>query len=141
MTRRHITGHAQHQDGRRFGAGFSLVEVTVAIAVVALVVVATSVLLQRLPVGGREVRDQDLALKIASEEVEILRAGGYDALPVSGSFSHPQLGSLREGAASLVIDDSNAKTKQVAVTVSWQGAVGARAVSLTTLVSQNSGLP
>lgn len=122
-------------------AGFSLVEVVVAVAVIGMMIVTTSVLLQRLPVSGREVRDQDLALKIARNEVEILRAGGYDALPADGSFTDPLLDSLASGAASVAVSDYNDKTKQVVVSVSWQGALAARSVSLTTLMTQNSTLP
>jgi len=123
-------------------SGFSLVEVTVAIGVIALMIVATAVLLQRLPVSGREVRDQDLALKIAREEVELLRAGGYASLPASGSFTHPLLASLASSTALLAIADYNEDTKQVTATVSWRGAsVVMRSVSLTTLIAEDSGLP
>lgn len=125
----------------RTAQGFSLVEVTIAVAVMGLVIVATSILLQRLPVSGREVRDQDLALKIVRNEVEILRAAGYDALPVSGPFSDTLLSSFASSTASVSISDFNDKTKLADVTVSWEGAVGTtRSVSLTTLITQNSAL-
>lgn len=122
--------------------GFSLVEVTVAIALIALMIVTTSVLLQRLPVGGREVRDQDIALKIARTQVETLRAGGYDAVPTSGSFANPLLSSLASSTALLAVSDYNSDVKQVDVTVSWRGANAVmRSVSLTTLIVSESGLP
>ncbi len=125
----------------RTARGFSLLEVVIAIAIIAVAVVAASAVFQRVPVNGREVRDQDLALKIARNEVEMLRGSGYGALPASGPFSNPLLSSLRSGAGAVAVTDLNAKTKQVAVTVSWQGADSAgRSISLTTLVTQNSGL-
>lgn len=120
--------------------GFSLVEVTVAIAVIGLMIVATSSLLQRLPVSGREVRDQDLALKIAHNELEVLRAAGYGSLPASGPFTDSLLSSLSFGAGSVTVSDFDAKTKQAVVDVSWVGAGGARSVSLTTLVTDGGGL-
>lgn len=121
--------------------GFSLIEVTIAIAIIGIMIVATGTLLQRIPINGREVRDQDLALKITRNELEILRASGYAALPASGSFTDALLSSLTSGSAALAITDFNAKTKRVKVSVSWQGAgVVARSVSLTTLITQDSGL-
>ena len=121
--------------------GFSLLEVTVAVAVVGTIIVATSVLLQRLPVSGREVRDQDLALKIARNEIEILRAAGYASLPENGPFSDALLGSFASSTASVSIADFNEKTRRVDVIVSWGGTGGTtRSVSLTTLITQNSAL-
>ena len=125
-----------------YARGFSLVEVTIAIAVVGLMVVTTSILLQRLPVSGREVRDQDLALRIARDKIETLRAAGYGALPPSGAFNNTLLGSLASSTASVTFTDFNAKTKQVNVSVSWEGdGAVTRSVSLTTLITENSTLP
>lgn len=122
--------------------GFSLIEVTIAIAIIGTMIVSTSALLQRLPVSGREVRDQDVALKIARNEIESLRAGGYDSLPASGSFTNPLLSSLMAGAASVTIAVYDTKTKRADITVSWTGTGGTtRTVSLTTLITQTSGLP
>ena len=121
--------------------GFSLIEVTVGVGIVALMILSTSLMLQRLPVSGRETRDTDLALKIAREEIELLRAGGYDALPVSGSFTHSLLTSLTSGAGALLLSDYNASAKEVVVTVSWSGAASPRSVSLTTLIVEHSEFP
>lgn len=121
--------------------GFSLIEVMVAIAIIGVMIIATSALLLRLPINGREVRDQDIALKIAQSEIETLRAGGYDALPVSGSFTNPLLSSLAASSAAVTITVYDAKTKRADVAVSWTGTGSAtRTVSLTTLITQNSGL-
>lgn len=122
--------------------GFSLVEVTVAIAIIGITVVATAAMLERLPVSGREVRDQDVALRIARTEIETLRAAGYDALPASGPFNDALLGSLASGSAYVTITTVDAKTRRVDVLVSWKGDnLADRSLSLTTLVTQNSGMP
>lgn len=119
--------------------GFSLIEVTVAIAIIGIVTVATGALMQRLPINGREVRDQDIAVKIVRNEIENLRGLGYAALPSSGSFSDPLLASLASSTASITISNFNAKTKQADVRVSWQGAgTTTRSVSLTTLITEGS---
>jgi len=122
--------------------GFSLIEVTVAIGIIGVMILSTSIFLQRLPVSGREVRDQDIALRIARNEVEVLRATGYDSLPASGPFSNSLLSSLASGTGIATVTTYDAKTKKVDVVVSWTGTRAiARSVSLTTLVAQNSGLP
>jgi len=121
--------------------GFSLVETTIAIGIVGMIIVAMSVLLGRIPVDGREVRDQDVALRVAQSEIETLRAGGYDALPANGPFTNPLLDSLTAGTASVTIADFDTETKQADVNVSWQGTGGAtRQVTLTTLITQRNGL-
>lgn len=125
----------------RWTRGFSLIEVTVAVAIIAVTMVATSVLLGRIPVDGRGVRDQDLALKIAQDEVELLRTNGYAALPANGPFANVLLSALPRGTDSVIVTVASAKTKQVDVTVAWQASDGAtRQITLTTLITQNSGL-
>jgi len=121
--------------------GFSLIEVTVAIAIIGMMIVATGVLFQRIPINGREVRDQDLALKIAHTEIEILRASGYAALPASGSFTDTLLGSLASSTATVTITDFDVKTKQADVSIFWRGAdLSTRSITLTTLITENSTL-
>ncbi|HCR52432.1 TPA: hypothetical protein DIV48_02165 [Candidatus Kaiserbacteria bacterium] len=121
--------------------GFSLIEVTVATAIIGLMIVATSVLLERIPINGREVRDQDLALKIVRGEIERLRAGGYAALPPDGPFEDTLLASLASSTSSLTSTAFNDDTKRVDVGVSWRGAgLVTRTVSLTTLITEDSGL-
>lgn len=121
--------------------GFSLIETIIAIGIIGVMIVAAGALLQRIPIDGREVRDQDLALKIARNEIEVLRGAGYDALPVSGSFTDPLLSSLSGGVGSVTIAVYNTKTKRADVSVSWVGTgSAARSLTLTTLITQNSGL-
>lgn len=82
-----------------------------------------------------------VAFRIANSALSELRAGGYAALPASGTFSDQQLADIPQGQASTTVTDWNAKTKQVMTGVSWQGADGkTHYVSLTTLVTQTGGL-
>lgn len=121
--------------------GFSLIEAVIAIAIIGIMTVAVGALLQRLPINGREVRDQDVAIRIARNKVESLRAAGYAALPASGAFTDMLLSSLASSSASLTISSFNAKTKQADVVVSWRGVgTTTRTVSLTTLITENSEL-
>ncbi len=122
--------------------GFSLIETIVAIAIVGLLTVGTTTLLNRITVNTREIHNQDIALKITQHQLEILRMGGYDALPTSGSFSNSRLSTLPSGTASHTLSSVNSKTKQVTVSVYWVDTTNTpRSISLTTLISQNAGLP
>ena len=127
---------------RYAAGGYSLIEVLFALALVGTMIIATSAMLVRVSVESREARDQDLALRIAKNEIEVLRAGGYAALPESGSVGNTMLASLASSSASVAITDFNAETKQAVVAVSWRGADEVvRSVSLATLVTKTCGLP
>lgn len=89
----------------------------------------------------RDATYENAAFRIADNKLDELRAGGYAALPVSGSFSDPALAALPQGVASTSITNLNAKTKRVSAGVSWQGADGlAKFVSLATFITESGGL-
>lgn len=87
---------------------------------------------------NRDVKNKDLALRIAQSQIENLRSLGYAALPTSTSFTDAQLSSLPNGQALMAISQYNDETKQAVVTVSWQepGAKSSHNVSLSTLINQ-----
>ena len=87
-------------------------------------------------------KDQEIALRVANNKMEELRAGGYTALPASGSFSDSQLNALSSSTAAMAITDFNATTKEVLITIQWREAVGtsAKNISLTTLITKTGGL-
>lgn len=121
--------------------GFSLIEVIIAIGVIAAVVGLYTATLKTFSVT-RNASHGGVALRIAERELESLRASGYAAVPASGSFSDAQLATLSESASgTLTVSNLNASTKQVVVTVAWEDpAGGARSVSLATLITQTGGL-
>ena len=117
--------------------GFILLEVVISLAIIAVFfilfqVAATTAIL------NRDVKHQDLALRIAQSQIENLRSLGYAALPTSSSFTDAQLSLLPNGQASTTISQYNDKTKQAIVTVSWQesGSKNSHNVSLSTLISE-----
>ena len=121
--------------------GFSLVEIVVSIGIVGVTLLALGALVHTAPLA-RMTHDKDIALAVASDELEGLRSGGYAALPPSGSFSNVLLSTLPASAGTLTVSAYNAKTKQVDVSVSWQDAGQApQTVSLTTLITEIGGLP
>ena len=97
----------------------------------------------RAGILARVSSNQGIALAIVRNELEILRAGGYDALPSSGSFSNELLNSLPGSAvATRVVTAYNAQTKQVSVSVEWRdaGSPASSTVSLQTLITETGGI-
>lgn len=125
---------------RRTSAGFTLTETLVALFIMSVAVVFVALLIGTIKTT-RDAKYENSAFRIADSKLDELRAGGYAALPASGSFSDPELANMPQGAASTSITDWNAKTKQVVVGVSWQSQGGlTRFVSLTTLITDFGGL-
>lgn len=123
--------------------GFTLIEVIVSLFVMgALLLLLQAVIGSGVPV--RISKNQGIALAIARNELESVRAGGYAALPSSGFFSDSLAGTLPQAATTtLTVSAYNAKTKQVIVSVTWRdpGSAASSTVSLATLITQTGGLP
>ncbi len=129
----------------RHTRGFSFIEAIVSIALLGVILIASSAIVRGVPLM-QDARDQQIALTIAQSELDALRALGYAALPASGSFTDPTLSALASSTATMTIATStsfgfDAKIKRVDVTVSWLARDAARhSVLLTTLVTQIGGL-
>lgn len=123
--------------------GFSLIEVTVSIFIVGVMLLLLQALLQ----SGALIRmskHQSIALSIAQNKLESLRADGYTTLPSSGTFSDSLISTLPIAATTtLTVSVYNAETKQVSVSVVWQdpGSAASSTVSLSTLITETGGLP
>lgn len=138
---REFTQH-QNASAKRFGAGFSFIEVIVAIFIMSVMLLLLQAVVQS-NVLVRNAKNQGIALAIARNELEGLRIGGYAALPQSGSFSDTLLSSLPVAATTTrTISTYNAKTKQVTVSVIWldPGTLASSTVSLSTLITETGGL-
>lgn len=123
--------------------GFSLVEVVVSIFIIGVMLFMLQAIIHSSALV-RMAKNQGIALSIARNKLEGLRAGGYTNLPTSGSFSDSLVDTLPQAATTtLVVSDYNVKTKQVSVSVVWkdQGTVASTTVSLSTLIAQTGGLP
>ena len=118
-----------------------MVEVFITIFIIGMVLVLYIAAVNTIRLV-KTVKDQGMALRIAGNKMEELRAGSYDNLPSSGSFSDSQLASLPNGSATMSITDFHTSTKQVLVTVEWRepSHQSARNVSLTTLITKTGGL-
>jgi prepilin-type N-terminal cleavage/methylation domain-containing protein len=121
--------------------GFSLLEVVVTVFIAGLILLVYQAS-SNIILLSRNAKNQEIALVIANNKIEELRAGGYGALPVSGSFSDSQLSLLPGGFGELVVNDFATNTKEVIATVYWQnnGGNGQMEVSVPTLMASGGGL-
>jgi prepilin-type N-terminal cleavage/methylation domain-containing protein len=119
--------------------GFTLIEVLLSIFIVATLValLAASINFVNL---SRDAKFEDIALRIASQKLEAIRAAGYDNATSSGPFSDSLLSTLPTGSASSTVTTYNAKTKRIDVTVMWKGLKIYRSESVTTLITQVGGV-
>ncbi len=123
--------------------GFSLIEVIVSIFIMGVMLLLLQAVL-RAGTLTQTSKNQGIALSIARNELEILRTGGYSALPPSGSFADSLLNTLPGVATTtLAVSAYNARTAQVTASVIWMdpGSTASSTVSLETLITQTGGLP
>ncbi len=120
--------------------GFTLIETLIALGIVIAMLYSLAALV-RLSALQDTARFEELALTIASSNLEELRAGGYAALPTSGTLSDGRLASLPSGAGTITVEDGENDTKEITVEVSWitRGGV-TREIVLSTIIAENGGL-
>lgn len=82
---------------------------------------------------------QSVAARIATKEVENLRQTTYASLPLSGSFSDPDLSKLPSGSTNLTISSylTSADIKQATITVNWIQNGAVKQIILNTLIYKN----
>lgn len=120
--------------------GFTLVETVVTLFILAIAIVIFAIATGILH-DTRDIRYENIALRVAQTKIDELRAIGYDALPPDGTFTDPLLSTVPFGAASSSSVTYNPKMKQISVGVSWLDRTGAtRSVTLVTLLTDVGGL-
>jgi len=122
-------------------SGFSLLEVFITLMIVGFALVLFQTALGKAKLV-QYAKNQEIALRVASNKIEELRSGGYSALPTTGSFSDAQLNDLPNSSANMAITDFNDDTKQIIITIQWQdpASFSLKTVSLATLVTKTGGL-
>lgn len=118
--------------------GFSLIEIVVSLFIVSVMFGVFQVAISTSQVN-RVVKNQEMALRGATTELEKLRALGFAALPGSGSFSNTAIDGLPAGhQATRTITTINAKTRQVVTIVSWKepGRTTTSSIQLTTFITE-----
>ena len=123
--------------------GFSLVEIVVSVFILSVMLLMLQAVI-RSSVLVRISKNQGIALSIARNKIENVRADGYTMIPSNGSFADSLMSTLpRAATTTITINTYNAKTKQVTVSVIWldPGTTASSTVSLLTLITQTGGLP
>ncbi|OGG68682.1 hypothetical protein A3E65_01670 [Candidatus Kaiserbacteria bacterium RIFCSPHIGHO2_12_FULL_56_13] len=122
--------------------GFSYIELIVTLALVGVILTVFLALLSPLPLA-RVAEHRSIALAVAENELDALRAAGYGVLPESGSWSAPELALLPSGAGTRTVTDYNDTTKQVVVNVTWSEIESTTpySITLSTLITIVGGIP
>jgi len=117
--------------------GFSIIEVIISVFIIGVMLVVYGRLNDTVSVN-QEVEHQEVALRIARNQIEVLRAVPYNSLPATGAFTDPMLAQLPQGSAGVSNTAFNDGIKNITVTVSWTDISDStsRSVSLATLISQ-----
>ena len=122
---------------KKFKLGFSLVEILLSIFIIIALI---SVLLTTSASYYQTHRSnlQQLAMSIASKQMETLRNTAFASLPSSGSFTDSDLSKLPQGTATQTLTNyqSSTKIKLVTIKVSWTESQVTKNAQLETLISE-----
>lgn len=117
--------------------GFLIIEVVISVFIVGVMLLVYAAASNTMALN-RTAKNQQLAYRIANNEMERLRSLSYASLPASGTFTDTLLSTLPSSTAIRTVADYNASTKQVTTVVTWRdpGSSVTRNVTLTTLINQ-----
>lgn len=121
----------------KFKEGFTLVEILLSLfvimAIVSIILVVSSTYLH-----SRRSSLQAIATGIASRDIENLRLADFNSVQ-TGNITDSELSLLPSSSAARTVAnfETNAKIKQVTVTVGWIEKGLAQEIKLDTLISQN----
>ncbi len=122
---------------KKFKLGFSLVEILLSIFIIIALI---SVLLTTSASYYQTHRSnlQQLAMSIASKQMETLRNTAFASLPPSGNFTDSDLSKLPQGTATQTLTNyqSSTKIKLVTIKVSWTESQVTKNAQLETLISE-----
>ncbi len=129
---------AQNRSKEKFENGFSVIEVIISLFLLGVILLIYNAAVNSVQLN-RQMKDQEIAFRIASTEMESLRSTAYNSLPTSSASVSDSLLTTLPGNAgeSLVVASPNSKTKKFVVTVNWiEPGNAARSVNLSTLITQ-----
>jgi hypothetical protein len=118
-------------------AGFGLMEVVITLFLISVTLLLFQVTSQSI-VLNKYSRYREIALRIADQQIQIMRTTDFVDIPPTGSFSDPLLASIPNGQGQILVDDVNNLLKDVTVTVTWTNpdASGNQQVELRTYITQ-----
>lgn len=125
--------------------GFSLLELTAAIVVFSVGMMALFGLFYKCIVSSRQMHNYQLAGSLIQSEIEFLRMLDYNLLRncKDASFSGPavDLAKLKGGLGKLTIEDyMDAHIKKVTVSISWSEEKNNKSITMTTLIADRQSV-
>jgi prepilin-type N-terminal cleavage/methylation domain-containing protein len=117
--------------------GFSVIEVVVSLFMLGVILLVYAAANNTL-ILNRIAKHQQLAYRIAANELESIRALPYASIPSSGPFSDTLMTNLPSGSGALATSVYDSRTKQIVVTVTWRepGTSIDKTESVTTLITE-----
>ena len=118
-------------------SGLSIIETVITLFIVGVALLIYAAASNNILLNSNA-QHVNIAQRVALNELETLRAGGYASVPASGSFSDSLLTKLPSSSATITTSDYNASTKQIVVTVSWMepSSKSNHSVTYTTLLTK-----
>ncbi|HSX48544.1 MAG TPA: prepilin-type N-terminal cleavage/methylation domain-containing protein [Candidatus Nanoarchaeia archaeon] len=118
--------------------GFTLIEVLIAAAVLAMSAAAVVSVFVTVKTLNRRARNITLATQAAQQEIEVLRNTAYASLPIgSTDFSSSLPGELQDPkTATAVIAESPVGLKRVDITISYGESGRSKQIQFSTAISQ-----
>lgn len=127
--------HSAYFSGK--ASGFTIVEVILSIAFLAVTLLATSSMIINVSRNGATARKTSLACHLCQAKIESLKSLGYNGLANSQEFNLDESGNSGGVFTRTVVVAAGpfTDTKVVMVTVSWADVIKNHAVSLRTLIA------
>ncbi|MGB9608970.1 MAG: type IV pilus modification PilV family protein [Minisyncoccia bacterium] len=102
--------------------GFSLIEVLIAISLLAIILVLILPIWQ-FELINKRISNLNIANRIAASKLEELKQAKFSGLPELGTttFSHPDLAKLNQGSGLIFVENySTSSLKKITIEVLWQ---------------------
>ncbi len=122
--------------------GFSLIEVLISLFIFSILIILFQSVMQSSTLVIIE-KNRVVALSIVQDEIEKVRANGYEALPVNGTFQNSLLDNLPSATASITSSAYDAQTARITARVLWQdtNSISSSTIFISTLLTKTGGLP
>jgi len=127
--------------GKRGDAGFTLLELTVAFFIFVTVLIASLAVVNNGMTAAAALKEHSSAARYLRGQIELLRVSGVtEDASMEALRTIPE--ELRSAKANVEITDYSLQTpglKRVAVTIEWDGVMGHKTQTMTTLLRAGQG--
>ncbi len=100
-------------------SGFTIVEVLISIFIIGVTLILFAMVSHAVLLNKYN-RYREIALRVAENQIQVLRTTAYGSLPSTGSFNNSLLSSIPQGAGTQTITQVATGFKQATVAVTWR---------------------